>query len=493
MHSPAFENESPEIRRELSQRRSPRNAILHLDPPFVELGYIRRGKVRYQCLEVTEGGSAALAAGAASIMARTKIKGQGVTLCLSDALFDSRQVLLANLSEPETHAVLARKAANGIGVSLQESLFWARRCEAPLAGGDLSEATWLVHARRRSEHMNLLLRLRKAGIRVKRTVAGRDLLTHMAGDVEGEEGSILVSSTGRAVYAHLFRGSELVQESRLVLPDFSRRADVYGGVVQDVRQLAAFWAKGSRGAPLRVVRLFGFSTQEIREMRTPLEIAAQGAELRTIGRLETATFSRVRCKLLGAFMQHTKRCPSLSLPLPLRPVRVAAATLAAGLLAGVAAWKSSEHWAARIQQRTAEIQSELATTEGVEANEGARERYVAARASLSQSLGSLEELPGRGVPLQEALGYLHTTLGRVVDIHHLSLRHDGGGSRFVLEASLPHDVATAARQLEDLRRGLEADPALTELHVEPASNVPKSSRGEALRFTVSGYFRGASA
>ena len=467
--------------------------VLHLDTPFVELAWVRDGCVQHLSLQVEGSSNELLVEAARNLLKRARVKRRAVILCLSAQFFDSRQVLLGKIPEDEAFAVIARKAANGLGVDLAESLFWARRCEAPLPSAEAAQSTWLVHTRRRSEHYDLLMRLRQAGVRVRRTVAGRDVLTQVLPDVDSASGSILVSSTGRAVYAHLFRGSELVQESRLPLPDFDERGDTYANIVQDVRQLAAFWSKGSRGAPLEAVHLFGFSGVEVAQMRTPLGIAAQGAELRLLACPDTASYADVRTALLEVFMLNAQRAPDLSIPLPPRSSRVVAATVLISLLAGVGAWKVLEHWSRRIDARTAEIRAELSGTESVEADGEMRDDFLRARARLLTSIESLEHLPERGVPLDEVLSHVHEALGTVVDVRHLSVEENDDGPRVVLEASLADEVGSAARTLEGLRRRLEHDPRFGAIEIQPSSHVPDRDRGEVLTFTFAAFYLGSDA
>tara|TARA_R110002073_G_scaffold19743_4_gene71836 strand:- start:327 stop:1796 length:1470 start_codon:yes stop_codon:yes gene_type:complete len=464
--------------------------VLHLDSPLVELGWSHKGQLHYESVEVEGPGNEWLVAAAKQLIRTAKLGGQPVVLCLASPFFDNRQILLGDMPVEETLAILGRKAANGLGVDLQETLFWAQRCETPMEKSEAAQSTWLVHAQRRSDHHDLLLRMRREGILVRRTVAGRDVLTHALDDGEGHAGQILVTSTGRAVYAHLFRGHELVQESRLQLGEFENRDDTYGSVIQDVRQLAAFWAKGSRGAPLSAVHLVGFSEPEIQKMGAPLAIAAQGADVRVISSPRHDDFTDCRTQLLELLMAYGQRARNLSIPLPPRASRIALATVALSLFAAVGAWKMLEHWSIRIDDRMSRIEFELIGTDDVDAHDQIRSEYTRAKGSLQASIGSMQSLKGEGLPLEAVLRHVYGTLGRVVDIQHLTFEHTDEGTEILMEASLPDDVESAARSLEQLRRAARVDSKFKNIEVQPSSRVPDLRLGESLTFTFTGVYIG---
>lgn len=473
----------------------PENAppVLHLDSPLVELGWIRKGQMHYESVAVEGPGNELLVAAAKQLISKAKLGGQPIVLCLASPFFDSRQVLLGDMPMEETLAILGRKAANGLGAKLQETLLWAQRCETPMEKSEAAQSTWLVHAQRRSDHHDLLLRLRSEGIQIRRTVAGRDVLTHTLDETQGDAGQILVTSTGRAVYAHLFRGRELVQESRLHLGEFRVREDTYSSVIQDVRQLAAFWSKGSRGAPLSAVHLVGFSEPEIHKMRAPLGIAAQGAEVRVVACPDHDDFTDCRTQLVELMMAFSLRARDLSIPLPPRASRVALATVVLSLIAAAGAWKMLEHWTARIDERMSRIEFEMIGTEHVDHDDEVRNEYVTAKSSLEASIGSLQTLKVEGLPLESVLRHVYGTLGRVVDIKHLTFEETEEGTEVLMEASLPDDVESAARSLEQLRRAATVDPKFKNIEVEPSSRVPDLKLGESLTFTFKGIYVGGGA
>ena len=467
--------------------------VLYLTPRSVEIGWFASGRMQYRRREVEQEGDEALVSAIRDLIAESKAPRGGLALCLGSPFFDRRQMLLSPMPDEEAMAVLERRAANGLGVELDEILFWGQRCSPPMEENRAAQVTWIVHGQRRSAHFSLLMRLRRAKIGLRRVVASGEVLTHFAAELTGSGGHVLVTTTGRAVHAHLFRGAILVQESRLPLEDFERRQEVYNAIVQDVRQLTAFWSKGSRGAPLQGVHLFGFTPDEVDEMRTPLGIAAQGAEVNVLAHAADGSFEAVRTLLLQAVSRQAHRAQDLRVPLPARPARIAAATLVLTACGGVVAWALQGLWSERIEQRKSQIRTHLEHTEGVQSDTTRHGEFVTARGRLTGSLASLEAITRRGLPLEAALAHVTGTLGRVARINHLSVEDSPEGTRIALEASLSDPVRAAAARLEALRVVVESDPRLRDVRVEPASRVPDPGRGDFLTFTFTGLFTGGDA
>jgi hypothetical protein len=460
---------------------------------MIEIGWFAGGQWCYRRREVEQEGAEALVNAIRDLIVESKAPRGGLTLCLGAPFFDRRQVLLSPMPDAEAMGVLERRAANGLGVELEEILFWAQRCSPPMEESQAAQMTWIVHAQRRSEQLSLLTRMRRARIGVRRVVASGEVLTHFAAPVASSGGHILVTTTGRALHAHLFRGKTLVQESSLPLEDFERRQEVYHAIVQDVRQLTAFWSKGSRGAPLQGVHLFGFTAGEVDEMRMPLGLAAQGAEANALACASDGSLEAVRSLLMQAVSRSASRAQDLRVPLPARPTRIAAAAVALTACAGALAWALQGHWSERIDQRKSQIHSHLEHTETVRDDSIRHGDFVTARSRLTGSLTSLEEITRRGLPLEEALAHVTTTIGKVARISHLSVDDSPEGTLIALEASLPDPVHAAASRLEELRAQMESDPRFQEVRVEPSSRVPDPGRGDFLTFTFTGLFAGGGA
>ena len=462
--------------------------VLFLTPLVVEIGWFAAGEMHYRRSELEQEGDEALVDAIRDLIAESDAPRSGFTLCLGSPFFDRRQMLLSPMPDDEAMDVLERRAANSLGVELGEILFWAQKCSPPIEEAQAAQVTWIVHGQRRSEHFSLLTRLRQAKIGVRRVVASGEVQTHIADSVAGSEGHILVTTTGRAVHAHLFRGTTLVQESRLPLGDFEKRQDVYNAIVQDVRQLTAFWSKGSRGAAMERVQLFGFTTEEVDEMRTPLGIAAQGAELHVLAHAPDGSFEGVRTLLMQAVSKSANCAQDLRVPLPARRSRIAAAAVVLTACAGVLAWALQGHWSNRIDDRKSKISSHLQHTGTVEVDTARHSDFVTSRSRLTESLASLGEIAQRGLPLEEAIAHVTATLGQVARISHLSVEDSPEGARIALEASLTDHVRAAAARLEVLRVVVENDPRFREVRIQPTSRVPDPGLGDFLTFTFTGLF-----
>jgi hypothetical protein len=491
--------------------------VLHIDPPWVELAWIEKGALRHASVQVEDSAGATFAAAAKKLVTSARLSSRRVVLSLASGLFDSRQVMLVQLPDRELRDVLARKAAGGANLELPECLFWARPCATPLHGDETPSITWLVHTRARRAHLDLLLAMRRAGVRIRRTIATRDALTRAEEGEDADEGRVLVTSTGREVYVHLFRGRTLVQESRVALPSFETRAESYASVVQDVRQLSAFWAKGSRGAPLRCVELVGFSASEVESLRPALAIAARGAQINArscpaseassaseacvaseashagqVGHASEASedWHDVRAELLGALIRNAHHSPDLKARLPWRPSRIAAAAAASTALCALGAWELFGYWMYRVEVQRHQISSELRRASTMDEDLAQQQQYVDTRASLSASLASIERAAGRGLSLPAALGDVKALLDRSADVRQLSFEQTEVGTHLVVEAHVAGELTEATRRLEDLRLRLQSDARFRNLCVEPSTRVPDAGHREPLTFTITGTFVG---
>jgi len=143
-----------------------------------------------------------------------------------------------------------------------------------------------VHGRTRRQHRELLFALRGANVRAEHVVSLRDALPRLVEGRDDGAGSILVSYDGETLLTHLMRDGGLVQVSRLRVDGNDLDTGMTPGqpenplhmaIVQEVRQVAAFWSKSSRGAPIAELRSVGIPTSDLDALRTPLSIAAQGA------------------------------------------------------------------------------------------------------------------------------------------------------------------------------------------------------------------------
>lgn len=459
-------------------------AVLHVDPPHVELCWREGNAFRHEQVSIEGEGNAAIVSAAVRLVPRARTARRGIVLALAPSLFESRQLLLNGIADDEVRAVLARKAANALGVGLEECAFQAQRCATPQS--DAGQATWLVRMRRRSEHLDLLVRMRGAGLRVRRVIATRDVLVQPPPGIEPGVASIVVVHTGRAVHTHLLRGGELFQESCVPLARFEERAEAYPSVVRDVRQLAAFWAKASRGAGLEALYLGGFSEGELEALRLQLAIAAQGAEPRVLGRPRSG-WSDVRAGLLEALHAGQTAAADLDLPLPPRPSRVLAlAGLSAVLLAAVG-WEASAWWTARRDERESEIRAALAAAGDCVSDQRVCDEYLEARDSLWASVASLARVARGGLTLEHDLREIEACVGSDVELRHLTLEATPEGTRVLLEGRLAASVERAAQRLEELRGRAVLASGLRDVLVEPSSRVPEAEHAEPLSFTLSGF------
>ena len=182
-------------------------------------------------------------------------------------------------------------------------------------------------------------------------------------------------------------------------------------MVQDVRHLTGFWSKGSRGASVASVHLFGFTDDEVETMRTPLSIAAQGAEIEVVGSPTDASYDALRHLLLSLLRDIAPRAKDLSLRLPPRKRRVAAfAGLGLAILCAIGV-ELHAYWSSRVSLRRGEIEAWLLDTEGLDAAQAKRAEFDEASASLGATMSSLEQLSDRGISIRTTQAEKQNTPG----------------------------------------------------------------------------------
>ena len=94
---------SPNPGQAASAVRPQGSAVLHLDPPYVELGWLQDGELQYRCVEVAGSDNELLVAATVGLVREAGLARSGVTVCLGAPFFDRRQVLLAPVHHPLNH------------------------------------------------------------------------------------------------------------------------------------------------------------------------------------------------------------------------------------------------------------------------------------------------------------------------------------------------------------------------------------------------------
>ncbi|MEZ5976782.1 MAG: hypothetical protein R3F34_00975 [Planctomycetota bacterium] len=412
-------------------------------------------------------------------------------LALGEHAFTTQQILLGAIPDHEVGAVLERRASVLAKLELGEVVWFAQRLAPPLAasrdGAQDKESNWILHARPRRTHLDLLARLRADGVRVVRTIAVADALPRILGSTA--EGRVLVAHDDGRLRTYLVRDGELVQTSRLELRHDDASA-LHLSVVQEVRQVAAFWAKGSRGAPLVEIRLVGLSSEETESLATPLSIAAQGAEVTDGGSSPTNSDYDSGAANTKAIAAVANTARDLSLPLPVSRPRAAVVTVVATGLAALVGLASANHFDGALAERGAEIRSLTANTRDLEASEGRRAAFERARSEFGTALTSLATLADRGVPFERVLTDVMALCGPSTHFEHIAFAKADDGVSVALEGSIDAGLAAATATLDALRTRLARDPAFRTVEVQPSTRVPEPGEPDGLAFTVVATYAG---
>ncbi|QDU85031.1 hypothetical protein Pla163_21550 [Planctomycetes bacterium Pla163] len=429
----------------------------------------------------------------ADVLARLLADGPGprsaVTVVLGEDAFTTQQILLGRLPEEEVDEVLARRAANLAGEAVGDTLYLAQRLVAPFdTEADVADSNWILHVRSRARHKSLMFALREKKVRVQRVVALRDVLPRLAASTPQTGGEVVVTFDGSAVLTHLTRNDALVQVSRLAIDPTDAPEALHVSVVQEVRQVAAFWAKGSRGAPINAVTAVGFAVEEMQSMSTPLSIATQGAEFKNGGASDGRAASGARLAFLEAIARHADAANDLRIALPPRRTRVALMTAATTALAALVGWYSVAFWNERVESRAHTISS---FEQGMASLAHSREEHAAfasARSHFEIALASLSQITERGVPFEAVTAALRGIFTEPLALEHVAVDENEGVVKLIVRGRIASDVALAANRLTRLRHELDGHPNFRDVEITPATRVPDGSDGGGLGFTLTARF-----
>jgi len=459
--------------------------LLHVAEDALELVWLDGGHVRRSSVAVETSRTDLLAAAARELCASGPGSRAPLWLSLDEHTFETQQILLGRLPEREVTGVLERRAANAVGGSLDETLWFAQRLSPPFEQeGEANDSNWLLHVRRRREHHALLLALRDAGLSIERVVALRDVLP-LAAAKRGTGGEVLVVWDGATVSTHLLRNGALVQHSRLRIPADASPKDANVAIVQEVRQVSAFWSKSSRGAPLETVSIVGLPEEQVEEMATPLTIAALGAVIERVGTSPDRSPDSVRRAFLFTVARLVPQAKNLTLALPPRRSRVAAGAAAATVAAAALGALHSRHWDSRVESRRNEIAAFANVASDVDVRAAERNAYENARLDLARAWNSLASLEKHGLPFEDVVQRVMRSLDGHARLTHITLTSGEDGAQILAEAIVEGPLDQAAADLDALRRGFQEAVWLKGVVVEPASRVPDGEDVVGLSFTLS--------
>lgn len=470
--------------------------VLLVRSAVVELVWFENGCAQLDSVAIEAPRADAVAAATRSLLARGPGARAQVLLVLGEELFTTQQMLLGHLPDREVADVLLRRAANQLGCAAEDALYVGQRLVAPLASKqESSDSNWIVHARDRRGHRELLFALRSAGVRAEHVLCLRDVLPQIVPSGGDGSGQILLTYDGTTALTHLLRDGALVQVSRLVVNDSSDSTSLddaqdedalHVSLVQEVRQVAAFWSKSSRGARLSALHVVGLPETDLDQLRTPLSIAAQGAEIVEVAVAESSAFEAVRRTFLTGVGRVAAQARDLALPLPPRRSRVALGTFAttlAALLVGIGVTRS---WEERVATRAAAIDVFADASGTLDARRMQMARFGDARERFATAVQSFEMLTELGVPFEHTSADVFDAVASGTHLKHVSFEEKDGETHVLCEGSIAGDARHAASNLSRLRAELASNPHFADVRIEPSTRVPGSDEdsGDELRFTL---------
>jgi hypothetical protein len=431
------------------------------------------------------------------------------TVVLGPGLVEQQLVELPALGPQEAAAVVGRRAAQllgGIDPSDVHAAAWRLGRHGPAGEG---EGSWLVVAARRSTLVPLFQVLRRGGFRVQRAAPSMlAAMAEIARDSRDERrGSIVVVAEPEATGVALIAAGELLHVA--VLAEATGAPDEAVGLrlVQELRQLGAFWRRRHPATDLVRVRTVGLSPAWIELLSPALYAALGGVEVEAVDPGEQGDSAAPRAESegdaprsgtqdltstagsLAAAARGARAVVDLRPALPPRPSRLLAAAvlLVAGTAAVGARW--FDQWSGRAAAHRAALAEHERLAAGLGRLEAAARQSRDARGALAAELGRLQEVTRQGLELGPLLSTVFAATAGRTQLQSLSL--DEATGRFELSGSTAADLTAAELRLGALQRELAAGGALTEVRLSPAASVPEATGSAELPFQISARLREA--
>jgi len=401
-------------------------------------------------------------------------------LALGAGLVAQRQVRLPELAAKELREILARRAQQMVEGDPTDVL-WSARTNGPRPTGSEEPRPWTIYAQRRSFLRHLLECLRGEGVRVQRTVVARSAIVGRAEERIGKSaGAVIVLAGGRSeTLVALIHDGELLLET--VLNSATAHDDRAStlSLVQEVRNLGAWWRKTGKGVGLVGVVSIGLPAEVCHTIQPALRAALGNVELVPVGEGNDP-----RRELLA-----TARCTAalvvdLGVELPLaRPLRASliGAALAATLFAG---WIAQRALGERLAAGRIELADLRVLEERVDAYERRAQALSRARADLRSDAEGLSALLSRGVPLERVLRDSSAAFEGVAELASLSVDPGDEGYQIQITGTTEAQVQRAQDSLALLAADLEQSATHAEVEVIPPTRLPQEGDEQDLTFTV---------
>ena len=458
------------------RRTSGPASVLSVGTDRVEwCGEAPKGGALYGSHAVEEETPAGVARAALSAIEAAGDRPRPCVLALGRGLVEQRLLSLPELARGEARKVLPRKAAKLLGCEPTDALYAARRMPAPRGAQGpqgSAEGAWLLAAMRRSVSSELRLELRRLKVPIRRTVSGRLARLSRAQGIIGEgsedgEAALVVDIEHDAVRVGVLAGPSLVSQSSLA-GDFDETPSMALALIQEIRNLQAYWRKASRGGSVSRVVIIGLHPDRGRLLETAVENALPESEVILLpGEGEEPQVGRIEslraCRAKGAFDL------DLSVQLPRRRATTAALALAVlGMTAsgGVVLNRHMADQLGALQREGARVAADAGALADLQERQGHAQTTVD---SLGWEVERTLAVAQLGVPMGEMIGEILEVFGPDAALLSLSVAGTSDPPDVNLSGVTHAHPMAAWSALDRIQRQLEEGRHLEGIQVDSPS------------------------
>ncbi len=387
-----------------------------------------------------------------------------VVLLLEDGLARGLELKLPPVPDSELRSVIARQLDRDLEGPQH---FLAEHAQGVAENGEL----WRVSCIAIDFHRELLSALRQEGIEVIATHSlDNTLLACSRARLDpGQVGACVLFGNDR-VLVGLQNSTSTLRLSALPLRHDHDPTSLAIGLTQELRNVAAFWRKTSRGSELDTWWSLGGTEAQVDALRSGALAALGGLPGKHLG-AEAPRESIVRSAL-----NRSARDLDLAPGLEPRRSRVAAVSaVVTTVLVGSLAVQLPA-WRAHLQANSERL--EVAAAEDLELAglRQERARLVSSRSRFEGEMARMSSLNGRGLDLGEFVFSISKAFEGRAELLGIDAGQGSGGRDVHLSATLPQAGVIDVQALQALRADLEALPFLESVKVDLANQLP-SQRG----------------
>jgi len=466
----------------LSSKTLPRGlAVLSLSATKAEwLEYDKDGLPLYACVDVEGDGVNDFVHAAVEARSKAGGKQRRCRLALAEGLLTHRLLALPTLGKRELRAVLERKSCSALSMSGDEE-------DSPIFSamdvGPSSDVTrnWLIVTLEREFTTSLLIRLRRARLRVRSIASSTLGGLRRSNEFRAEDGkaTLVIAVSHEAVEVSLVVGDQIACSDTLE-GNLRASPQLVTGLLQLVRTSAAFWRKSQRGAEVAAVHIVGMPADRGQLLAQAVTTALPDTEVHCDPANDETRPDAGRIALLASCTQSGPLALDIHVPLP--PHRLVA-------LAGLAACAGSLLLGFGIVRHVVEeprikLLTQVAELEGEAADLDQLERRQAA---VSASMMRIEERIGRALQIGRAAPDYSATMADVLsalqgraDLLSISVTSgEAGQHELRFKASTSASPLHALRVAREVELSLAALPQLSKIVLDlPTSfDAEDESRG----------------